>query len=290
MVWALLLGGGGAGPLTAQDGGCPAPIEEFSPLAVAPAVGAGGVTRDTVIRVEYPDGGVPDDLDAPLVELWVADGGSRVTGRIERPGSGWVFFVPEAPLEPETAYEGIARGLERDLPFRFRTGSRFDQGPPSPVAIEAVVVRASSGRPSCEESSGYGFSVLFQPSEEDGPPASVEYFLYQSRGPGLQAPRLLGRTRGFGAGTLAVGFSLPSEEADEPLCLSIVALDGVGRSSGPGPLRCIDPVQEDFFVSACRLGASARGGLLPGGLLCLLLLRRLRGRQRRPERSARVLG
>ncbi len=207
-------------------------------------------------------------MATPLVELWEASSARRVEGRIETLGGDWVIFVPDGLLEPETAYEGVARGEEGDLAFHFRTGMRRDEAPPGPVAIERVVVRELMDEPACAPAEGYGFSVLFSPSEEDGPPASVEYFLYQTRGRGLEAPRLLGRTRGFSSSSLTIGFSLPREEADGPICLSILALDGVGRLSTPGPLQCVDPVDEGFFVSGCRLGPRERGA----GDVCVWLV------------------
>ena len=240
-------------------------------MAVLPAVGAGGVPLDTVVRVDHPPGGVPEGLDEPLVELREADSGTAVSGRTSVLADRWVFFVPEAPLRPSTAYEGVARGLEGDVALAFRTGISVDARAPGPVRIEQVVVRREVVRPDCgAPEPGYVFSVTFPPAEDDGPPSSVEYLLHQSRGAGLAAPVLRARTRGFAGGRLTMGFSLTEDEASEPLCLTVTALDGVGRVSPPAEAYCLDPIQASYFVGACSIGPSRPGRRAIPWLLVLL--------------------
>ncbi len=280
LAWLAL-----AGPAAAQPdaGPCDEPTDRAAP-AVMPAVGAGGVPLDAVIRVDHPPGGVPEGLDEPLVELREAGSGTPVAGRTSVLADRWVFFVPEAPLRPSTAYEGVARGLDGDVALAFRTGTSFDARAPGPVRIERVVVRREQVWPDCgPPEPGYVFSVTFSPAEDDGPPTSVEYLLHQSRGAGLQAPVLRARTRGFAGGRLTMGFSLTDEEAADPLCLTVTAVDGVGHVSAPSEPFCLDAAQQSYFVGACSVGPARPGSR---GILWLLvpLLGRVGRRRRRPSR------
>ncbi len=293
----------GAGRVAAQDAGmveCPDPTPQIE--EVFPTVGAREVTLDAPLRVRYtPDyfgptgpGGDPTtmlsvhrctgtltcDLSSCTEE------GPAVAGRVQIVGDEIVFFPDGAQWDPETAYGGIARSVFGDLQFNFCTGTAEDDAPPRFGSITDLTSDAIE--PRCDApDGGFRVGVFFDPATDvAAPPGSIEYLVYQTRGPGIDGPVVRSRARNFTTGGgIAMGFVLPPDEATGTICVRVAAVDGVGNVTFDGepgdPAQCVDPVQGNFFYGLCAVGApgaprGAAGGLAAMGLVTLLLVLRRR--------------
>jgi len=115
--------------------------------------------------------------------------------------------------------------------------------------------------------------------------------VFLSRARGLTAPRWLASARNFGD-PLHVELLLEPEQASEHVCLTLRAVDGVGRASQDAPELCVDPSHDVAFAGACAAG-TRRPGTLPAAPLSSLILawaglswrRRRRARGPREERA-----
>ena len=144
---------------------------------------------------------------------------------------------------------------------------------------------------------GYRVDVSFEPALDDGSPGSIEYLLYLTRGPGVQAPELRDRARNFtegGDGLVTMAFVLRPNEADGPVCVAVHAVDGVGRVDRSVPARCFEPIQGNFFQGLCSVGFAFRESnegartllVQTLGGVALMLLHRRRLRNRRASRRS----
>jgi MYXO-CTERM domain-containing protein len=264
-----------AAPASAQDGGvirCDG-LPLRGPQEVFPAVSAVAVTLDAPVRVLYsPDfftgglGGDPTMLfsmqscPTSACDLTACDEpGENVPGRVQVLGDDLVF-LPDAPFLPNRAYSGVALGLDADLPFRFCTGSSNDSGPPTLGPIDEVT--STAVEPNCDApDGGYRIAVFFTPATDVGPPGSIEFLLFQTRGPGIEGPVLRRRVRNQTPDRVTMAFVLPPDQAESPICVRVVAVDGVGNidlsDAEVSGQTCVDPVQGNFFYGLCSV--SARG-------------------------------
>jgi hypothetical protein len=278
----------------AQDHDCVS--EPRAPIEVTPASGASAIPVDAPVMVRYsagyfgPDG--PGDPPSSLFTLVACSGGCGHTCSVddETPISGLVqtqgdflVFLPDTDLAPGTQYSGRATGVDDILPFAFCTGSGTSS------ALGMPVIGAFSGPRStpvganvlsCLPDGGYRIAIVFQPAAYDGPRGSVEYLLFQTRGVGVDEPRLVARQRNFSGDQITMTFLLGPGEARTPVCYQVVVLDGLGGATLPVGDACIDPLARVTFQGACSAslgrGAGSSGALL-GFLLvgvCLLARRR----------------
>ncbi len=235
-----------------SDDCVPAPTP--GPIEVTPASGAGGVTRDARVALRYtPDffaGFVGDP--SSLISVWNDDSLEPVVGRSLLAGDT-LFFLPDRLLDANTTYVGRASGGIADLEFDFRTGTSLDLSPPEVGAIESISSQAVD--PGCGlPDGGFRVDVAMQRALEDGPAGSLEYLLYQTRGPGLTAPVLRTRRRGVITSDLfTMAFVLPRSDAVEPICVVVQVIDGVGNRDDSMQARCFDPVEGNFFEPACAV-------------------------------------
>jgi len=250
-----------------------------------PADGAAAVTLDAVVRVDY----TPDFFEeagrdpAVFLEVYSDAASEQLAGEYQVVGGDTVFFVPDTLLDPESRYRGIARGIDGDLEFAFRTGRTLDEAAPTVQPIARVdATRVESG---CEApEGGYRIDVHFPPAVDDGPAGSIEYLLYLSRFASQGAPNIRARARGYSTQLITMAFVLSLEDAAEPICVEVVAVDGVGRVSDVGETTCLDPLSGSFFAGLCSVSVSPHGN--PASLAvvafvaCLTLLRRRRGWRR----------
>jgi hypothetical protein len=82
--------------------------------------------------------------------------------------------------------------------------------------------------------------------------------VYVTRGEGLDAPRLVARLRDFGAELTTAGFVVGPELGSGPLCVSVVAVDGLDRATEwPEPV-CFDPQMGVGFVGLCAASMPGR--------------------------------
>ena len=250
------------------------------PVEVTPASGAGGVTRDARIALRYTPGFLADYGGDPssLLSVWNDDTLENLTGSTEIVGDT-LFFLPDALLEPNAYYVGRATGGIADFEFDFRTGATLDML--DPVAGNIQSVSSQPVDPSCSyPDGGFRVDVTMRRAVEDGPAGSLEYLLYQTRGPGLREPVLRTRRRGLATADLfTMAFVLPRAEATEPICVVVQVVDGVGKRDDSQPARCFDPIEGNFFESACSVGAAGSGRgrapwMIVGPLVWLFVRRR----------------
>lgn len=291
MACAALAFGAPTSGAAQDDVACP-DTSFRGPIEVTPASGAGGVSLNAHVKVLYGDGYFGPGFDPtgtfelkrcgdlPFLECEIS--GEEVAGRLEIVGDRWLFFVPTEELAPNDAYVGLARGVERDLDFQFRTGSLRDVAAPMFTGLTGGPSTARVD-PTCDGGSGYRVDVRFPPARDDGPAGSIEYLLYLTRGPSLRAPELRARLRNFTTEEVTMAFVLDDEEATGPVCIVVHAVDGVGRvdrSMGPA---CFLPGEGTFFEPLCTVsapGAPARGA----GLAAVVALAAVAVRRRRSTR------
>ncbi len=247
------------------------------PIEVTPASGAAGVTIDSPVRVRYSPGYLVTVV-APRDLIEIRDiAGDELRGSVEVIGDVLVFLP--ATLEPVTAYEGVARGLDFDLDFSFRTSVSVDVAPPRLGNITETS-SAAVDEDCAAPDGGFRVDVSFDPATDDGSPGSIEYLLYQTRGATLEAPVLRARTRNFTTELITMAFVLRGEEAVDPICVVVHAVDGLGNVDDDQEPVCFDPVEGNYFAPFCAASPSRRQGFpfafLTGALVVAGLSRRRR--------------
>jgi hypothetical protein len=267
---------------------CGAPGVDFAwaPVEVTPASGAQGVTLDAPLVVAYRHGYFTGDgpggdesglitlelcpLDANGVATRCSPGaGSSVDGGAMRFGDR-VVFSPAAPLLPARWYAARATGVDGKIDFPFRTGSIVDTQ--APVVGGMLRSEPEAAEPTCPwiPEGGRRVGFVFAPPSEDGPAGSVEYLLFLTRGADVGAPQLRDRLR-VTAEEVQLPLLLTPTEASEPVCVRVVAIDGVGRVSTESPEHCIDPLTGASFQPLCSAGhaSSGRGPLFVAWMIFL---------------------
>lgn len=270
---------------------------EIGPLEVTPADGAAQVTLDAYVAVRYSPGYFEPTNGSPVetVVLMEEESGDLVPGAQQRVGDV-LFFVPAAALAPSTSYFGVATGPAGDFEFGFRTGTIADQLPPSiteGIDDRRLEIRTGRVDPSCEsEEGGVRVGVTVTRATDDGPAGSVEYYLYLTRAPNLEAPELVARVRNFtSAETMTLAFVLPASKTGVAACVSLVVSDGVGRTSRWAEPVCFDPTVESRFLGLCTQSVAGAGRARRGqplvAVLCLTgaVLAARRRRRRGPPRN-----
>lgn len=289
----------------AQDAG-PVECPDDTPriLSVFPAAGGRDVTLDAPLRLVYTDGyfgptgpgGNPADLFTILrcpdtgLECDLntdCEDGEPVSGRVQVLGDD-IVFLPDGGWEPNTVYAGAGQDQLTDLSFDFCTSEvAEDTTAPSFGAIAEVT--SDSIEPRCDApDGGFRIGVFFDPANDDpSPVASVEYLVYQTRGPGVDGPVVRARQRNFPTGgQIAMGFVLGPDEATSTICVRVAAVDGLGNVTFDDgeEAQCIDPVQGNFFYGLCGVGAIGQPkgvalGIAFVGIVALMIVLRLRRRR-----------
>ena len=96
--------------------------------------------------------------------------------------------------------------------------------------------------------------MVVDAAEDDGDEESVEILLFLSRAEGARGPVLRARAWNPAEGEPVLTFLLDAAEAEQPVCVALRAVDGVGRASEGESEVCFDPVQGSRFVStSCGL-------------------------------------
>ena len=180
------------------DGGVPefCETDSFEPTESFPASGAQDVPVNARIQVRYPADyfaltGV-DAVDAVQVFRVDEDPGA-VSGTLELIEGARdfdaVFFFPDELLVPGARYEIEARGFDADLVAEFRVIDDLDRVRPelenSLAATAEPFAGCDASDPCCDTPDGYRVDVEFAPAFDDGAVGSIEYLLYQTRGPDL---------------------------------------------------------------------------------------------------------
>jgi hypothetical protein len=270
---ALLFGGPSASTLAQGD--CP-PLPR-GPYETTPISGSTGVARNAVVRARYPEGHL--DVYAESISVFDEDG-APVPGTLEVVGSDTLFFTPDDVLRRNSSYTLVATGVDNSIEASFRTGSAWDRVPPSaPQIVDAEAGEASA---TCAQpEGGVRLSFLFVTSDDDAGVASLQYSLYRTRGPDIDAPTMLARVAQevFVGETQSVGAVLTERESAGVSCFVIVAEDGLFQTT-PSDEFCFEPGVGVIFDSLCST-SDPRGAARSLAPTMLLLVAALwRGRRR----------
>lgn len=283
-----------AGIARAQDVTCDEAPTASKPLEVTPASGATSVTIDAPVNVRYSRGYFgplgPGDPPETLIRVvrcpidafcglgCMADEGDDVPGTVQVIGDN-LFFLPDGGFEPDRTYVGRATGVDDVLDFRFCTGVSMDLEPPrlgaflnaQPAETTALCVLPEGGRL---------VGLRWEQARDDGPAGSIEYLLYLTRAKGVDAPELRDRLRNYASPEVTLNLRLDADEASEPVCVRMVAVDGVGRVSENSPEQCFDPITSAAFQPLCTAQGPTRESPMIlwffSGLAVLLAARRSR--------------
>lgn len=265
--------------------------EARAPLFVFPASGAPNASIDAPVVVRYGAGYFdpitgPGDPPSTLFQL-VSCGfcgspcdlttGTPVPGLVQTQGDD-LIFLPDGGFATSTQYAGEAMGIDGVLDFSFCTGTQGDSSPPTGVALTDDPSSTQVGPLTCLPDGGYRVGVYFPPATDDGPPGSIEYLLFETRGAGIDAPVLVDRYRNFQTDRITMSFLLSHEAASELVCLQVVTVDGAGHATVPDGDRCFDPTGRTTF-QGCAASPSHRGSGVLGlglGITMLWLARRRR--------------
>lgn len=250
------------GPAASAQDMCDPPLyagpEEFTPASEGR-----NVTLGAPVKVRYTSAyfrGVDPAAATALLELAEVDTGASVSGRVDLFGDDTLVLVPDAPLRPMTRYRATAGARGGDTPrsFQFRTGTDFDRVPPTLGGVGDV---SSAEVPvSCDApDGGYRIAVSFAPATDDGPAGDIEYLIYVTRGANVDAPRMVARARNFPTDEIVTAFVLPPDDAVEPVCISVVSVDGVGRVDTDATAKCFEPITGNYFASICSAAAPGAG-------------------------------
>jgi hypothetical protein len=293
----------------AEADGCGGVEVDRDELVTFPDDRARAVALDALITLRYP---ADTDLDA-LRRTVAADAASDVCGgalaclfsgsarepvaaRSSADAGTTLVLVPDALLLPETDYYvSIARpGFDRAsrVELQFTTDAEPDREPPR-LAADASALRLTvePAPPECEvEPGSLRVRLLVPRVRDDSDEQSVELLAFLSRARGLRAPVLRARARNPESGDVLLGFVLDPDQASEPVCVVLRAVDGTGKRSEAEPELCFDPREGSHFVPLCSAqprAVRADGAARTLVTSCALLLLRSRARRRRgPTRGA----
>lgn len=236
----------------AQDDECDPPGVR-GPLEVTPGAGAAGVRLDDPLRILFTEGyfgspGAPLPDDSFVV---LGPDAQPVVGEVQLVTDDVLFFVPTGGWLPDTLYAGMAYG-EEDLAFTFRTDVAVDDRAPTVSPLSSL--GSTRVDPSCElPNGGYRVDLEFSASLDDGAAGSIEYHVYLARAEGLEAPLHVARLRNFTSdrdARVPISFLLDERFAATPICVQLMATDGVGNVASSSPF-CFDPVEGANFAGLC---------------------------------------
>ena len=173
-----------------------------------------------------------------------------------------VRLEPVEPLAAEAEHTVLVvqPGLDRvgRKERTFTTSSRIDrERPVLDYGADDVQVTVVELPPECEQPEGSRRVVLELPAAtDDGDAESVELEVTLTSANGLDDPEVRARARNEGDMVL-VSFVLGAEETKSRICLSVRAVDALGRASQRQPRVCFNPSTRPIFESACAISTGA---------------------------------
>ena len=203
-----------------------------------PISGARDIPLNILLRGRYPAGYLTEY--GAEIELYDAEG-APVAGETMELSDRLLYFIPSEELLPFSEYRAVFSGVDADLEVSFLTSGAIDLRAPGPPVILSTESGSTEGRcGAAEELTRVG--VLFEAADDDTSISSIEYLLYRTRGPALEAPELLARASQavLPGETQTVGALLIDEKAEGRSCFVIVAEDALLRRSVSEP-RCFGP-------------------------------------------------
>lgn len=278
----------------AQAEECRAPrlgVESTIPIS-----GARDIPTNVLIRGRYPTG----YLDEYGGEIALYDaGGEPVEGEVVRASSRMLYFIPREALDPSSEYRAIFSGVDGDFEASFVTTDRIDESAPTaPIIVRTEAQRSETRcgselgpRPEVDEDEGglevesglIRIGLVFETADDDTSISSLEYLLYRTRGPELEAPRLIARASQtvFAGETQTIGAILTEAEADGESCFVLIVEDALLRRTVSEP-ECFGPKAPHHAFDSLCAAVDLRGTaslFLPilGGLALVWLRRRAAG-------------
>lgn len=290
---ALLASAWGPSAVGAQTLGCRTDLGPRGPNESFPASGASGVALDAPLRISYSQGYLADfdsTTVAELLEVFLCVDEACID-RLEVTGElsiidDELFFLPSASWNAFARYRGTALGTDRNLPFTFVAGSTVDSGPPT--FSGSLSVNAEPTQDPCykegdpgEPGQGYRVEVSFAPATDDGSPGDIEYQLFLTRGPDVDAPRRVARTRNFGATQrVSLAFYIDEASANDTYCVDLITLDGVGNITKSDAPECFNATLGRDFVG-CSIQKDPQNSSLVWYFLIAVALPLARAKHRR---------
>jgi hypothetical protein len=201
-----------------------------------------------------------------------------------------LLLSPKEPLTANAEHTVLIVQPGLDLVARkertFTTGRVIDrERPVLDYRAQDVAVSVADLPPECEQAAGSRRVVLeLPPATDDGDAESVELEITLTSARGLDRAELRARARNEGD-PVVLSFVLGAEEAKSRVCLSVRAIDALGRASERTPSVCFNPSTRPVFDSACAAampGAGTRentrdnsgGAWAWSGVLLAVLVRR----------------
>ena len=241
------------------------------PTEITPAFDSINVPLNAAVRVRYSDDyfaltGADPQASFVLLRCGSAEdlancltNGVPVSGRSSLVLDS-LLFEPASLLEPGVQYLAVAEGVDDDFEAPFRTTNlRADRGGvdvQAPRLSRITGFSATEIDPSCEApDGGFRVDVTLPPADGEVAGGDVEYFLYLTRGPGIEEPELRARVRGV-PNEIVMAFVLRPEEVAGPICVTVQAVDAAGNLGEVPEPRCEDPIQGNFFEPLCGVGGS----------------------------------
>ncbi len=171
--------------------------------------------------------------------------------------------------------------LGRGKDVSFRVGAGSDEAPPMFAGVRAVDWDVTRDQDDCTDrlERRYVFDIELEPASDDGGRDSLMLVVFQTRGPGLSAPKPVSVRRLPAEGQPVTVRQTIDDGAGE-VCFAAIVRDLTGKASASGAREvCIETVEPPFF-EGCAVRAPTRqsssGAFAWTALLALLWARRRR--------------
>lgn len=171
--------------------------------------------------------------------------------------------------------------LGRGKDVSFRVGDGSDEAPPMFAGVRAVDWDVTRDQDDCTDrlERRYVFDIELEPASDDGGRDSLMLVVFQTRGPGLSAPKPVSVRRLPAEGQPVTVRQTIDDGAGE-VCFAAIVRDLTGKASASGAREvCIETVEPPFFEGCAVRGPtrqSSSGVFAWTALLALLWARRRR--------------
>ncbi|MEZ4220438.1 MAG: Ig-like domain-containing protein [Polyangiaceae bacterium] len=250
----------------------------FATVSIASASHAAPCGRPDLIDTVPPDGAAAVPLNAKLFAryatiaeylnediVFTPDGEAPITVKgVFDSTEGLLSIEPPVALSSGARYKiswprlrGISTAsLGRGAEVEFTAGAGTDDEPPSFVGIDSVDWDVTRDQDDCTDrlEQRYVFDLRLGPASDDGGRDSLLLVVFQTKGPGLTAPKPVSVSRLPASGTPLVFKQTVARGAGE-VCFAALVRDLTGKTSASAAREtCTETVEPPFFE-----GCSMRG-------------------------------
>jgi MYXO-CTERM domain-containing protein len=169
--------------------------------------------------------------------------------------------------------------LGRGKDISFVVGTASDEAPPTFAGVRTVDWDVTRDQDDCTDrlERRYVFDIGLEPASDDGGRESLMLVVFQTRGPGLAAPKPVS-VRRLPAEGQSVTVKQTIDDGAGEVCFAAIVRDLTGKASASGAREiCTETVEPPFF-EGCSAGAGDRpahsGAFAWAALLALLWARR----------------